>query len=88
MAHEAFSSRARSESPTEDSKVVTFGDLVAAAFARAELVTTDPPVVAALASRALGRWLGRTGRPDIAQRLQPPHNAKRALRRPTYSRAA
>jgi hypothetical protein len=87
MAHDTLSSRAQPvEDPelTEQPRVVTFGDLVAAAFDRAEVVTTDPDIVATMATRTVGRWLGRTGRPDLARRLQP----HRSNRRPRYSRAA
>jgi hypothetical protein len=88
MAQES-SSRVRAARPAngeaERGKVISFGELVAAAFDRAEVVTTDPGVAATLATRTVGRWLGRTGRPDIADRLGGP---KRSGRRTPFSRAA
>ena len=71
-------------------QVITFGEMVAAAFDHAELVTGDPGAAADLATRTVGRWLARTGRPDIADlaRRQP---ARRSASRPSprrYPRAA
>jgi hypothetical protein len=71
-------------------QVVTFGDLVAAAFDRAGLVTDDPRASADLATRTVGRWLARTGRSDLgeqARRLAPQRGTKRPVRR-NFSHAA
>jgi hypothetical protein len=86
MAHDT-SSRVRADKRVDQGKVISFGDMVAAAFDRAEVVTTDPELVATLATRTVGRWLGRTVRPDIARALQAQKPAKRIGRRP-FSRAA
>ena len=89
MAHESSSSRARAGKPADDEgKVVSLGELIAAAFDRAEVVTAEPSVVADMATRTVGRWLGRTGRSDLAQQLQDHRDLKRAGRRTPYSRAA
>jgi hypothetical protein len=88
MAHGSSSSRIRVGKPAAEGKVVSLGELIAAAFDRAEVVTADPSVVADLATRTVGRWLGRTGRSDIAEQLQGHHDLKRAGRRTPYSRAA
>jgi hypothetical protein len=87
MAHET-ASRVQADKSDGQGKVVSLGDLVAAAFDRAEVVTTDPQVAATLASRTVGRWLGRTGRPDIARALQAGKPSKRVGRRTPFSRAA
>ena len=90
MRHEKSSSRDLPVEKSERPRVVTLGDLVAAAFDRTEVVTTDPDLAASLAARTVGRWLGRTGRPDIARDLQSRSVSKPAARRARvpYSRAA
>jgi hypothetical protein len=89
MAHESSSSRIGAGKPAADeSKVVSLGELIAAAYDRAEVVTAEPSVVADLATRTVGRWLGRTGRSDLARQLQGDRDLKRAGRRTPYSRAA
>jgi hypothetical protein len=94
MPHQTSSSNfSQEENPVSPlpPRVVSLGELVAAAFDRAELVTTDPEVAATLATRTLGRWLGRTGRPDLARRLDPRRGARPAPRRPgrsSYTHAA
>ncbi len=89
MANASSSSRIRAGKPVEG-KVVSFGELVAAAFDRAEIVTSDPDVVANLATRTVGRWLGRTRRADVANLVEQAQvrDLKRAGRRTPYSRAA
>ncbi len=49
--------------------VLTLDDLIAAAFDRSGLVTSNPKVAAELASRTIARWLARTGRVDLARLL-------------------
>ena len=78
-------------SSRESARVITFGELVAAAFDHADLVTDDPRAAADLASRTVGRWLARTGRPDIAdaaRRESPRGSSRPSSPRGGYSRAA
>jgi hypothetical protein len=72
-------------------RVLTFGDLVAAAFDRADLVTGDPRAAADLATRTVGRWLGRVGRADLGEqvrKLEPSRPPRRSVRRGGWQRAA
>ena len=72
---------------------LVLGDLVAAAFDRAQTVTSDPEVAALLASRTMGRWLARTQREDLVQKLAsvppgPKRPARRVARPARHRRAA
>ncbi len=75
-------------SSREPGRVITFGDLVAAAYDHADLVTDDPRTAADLASRTVGRWLARTGRKDIAERARRESPNPPSPRRGSFSRAA
>jgi hypothetical protein len=88
MANGSSISRIRAGKPAVEGKVISLGELVAAAFDRAEVVTAEPSVVANLATRTVGRWLGRTGRVDLAEQLHGHQDLKRGGRRTPYSRAA
>jgi hypothetical protein len=89
MANGSSSSRNQTGKSAEQNKVVSFGEMVAAAFDRAEIVTSDPAVVANLATRTVGRWLGRTGRADMAELVEGAQpDPRRAGRRTPLSRAA
>jgi hypothetical protein len=70
----------------ESAQVITFGEMVAAAFDHADLVTDDPRAAADLASRTVGRWLARTGRRDIVGMVRGPNGP--SPRRGALPRAA
>ena len=57
---------------------LALGDLVAAAYDCAEMVTSDKPTVDRLASRTLARWLVQTDRLDLAEALVPQAGTVRA----------
>jgi hypothetical protein len=75
---------------------LVLGDLVVAAYDRANSVTSDPEVATLLAARTMGRWLARTQRLDLIRQWGasnsgpdklPPRRAARATR-PRHKRAA
>jgi hypothetical protein len=66
---------------------LAFGDLIAAAYDCAEMITTDRNTAGALASRTLARWLVQTDRMDLAQALAPQDPARRPTRAGRTTRA-
>ena len=63
------------------------GDLIAAAFDYAEIVTADARAASELAARTTARWLARADRLDLAQAMERPEPARRQATRAASSRA-
>lgn len=56
---------------------LVLGDLIAAAFDYAEIVTDDARAASELAARTTARWLARADRLDLAQAMERPEPSRR-----------
>lgn len=59
----------RTPSNSAPANGLVLGDLIAAAFNHAEIVTADTAAAARLAARTVGRWLARVERNDLGGKL-------------------